>query len=158
MNRELFISVIFSFSAALSFAVLQNIQRRKALVAAFGGALSWMVFELGVQLDIGSSISLFLGSMVLGVYSEIMARRMKSPATIFYIPGFVPLVPGSNVYYSVLSAVQGDPEEALRQFLTTMTYSAAIALGLIIASALVAIYINSRKITWRTLFKEIRKP
>lgn len=150
-------SVLFAFGAALGFAIMLNIERRKALFAALGGAVSWLVYELGLVAFDNIPIALFLGSMAMGLYSEVLARRLKSPATIFYIPGFVPLVPGSNAYYAVLSAVQGDQNKALQEFLNTITFSAAIALGLILASAVVAIYINARKLTLKLLIKEIRR-
>lgn len=151
------VSVLFSIVASGSIAILSNIERKKALVASLGGGLSWLIYELALLATSNNAISLFLGSLVMGLYSEVLARRLKSPATIFYIPGFVPLVPGSNVYYSVLAAVQGQTDEAISQFLNTIVYSAAITLGLIIASAIVAIYLNIKRTTWETLVKEIRK-
>ncbi len=157
MNPRAILSILFAFGAALGFAVMLNIERKKALFAALGGGLSWFAYELGLLATDNIAISLFLGSMAMGLYSEILARRLKSPATIFYIPGFVPLVPGSNAYYAVLAAVQGENAQALTQFMNTLVYSAAIALGLIFASALVAIYINAKKITLKILIKEIRQ-
>ncbi|UUM12778.1 threonine/serine exporter family protein [Clostridiaceae bacterium HFYG-1003] len=156
MAPRALVSVLFAFGAALSFAVLLNIERRKALYAALGGALSWFVYEAGLHTLDNVSVALFLGSMAMGLYSEILARKMKSPATIFYIPGFVPLVPGSDAYYAVLAAVRNELTESTTQLFNTLIYSAAIALGLIFASALVAIYINARKITLKKLFKEIK--
>lgn len=150
-------SIFFAAGAALGFAIMLNIQRRKAIFAGIGGGLSWFAYELGLMATNDFAVSLFIGSMAMGLYSEVLARRLKSPATIFYIPGFVPLVPGSNAYYAVLAAVRGDNNEALTQFMNTLIYSAAIALGLTVASALVAIYINARKVTIKNLVKEIRR-
>lgn len=149
--------VVFALGAALGFAILLNIERKKAFLAGLGGALSWLFYEL-VLLGQGSeTFALFLGSMVMGLYSEVMARRLKSPATIFYIPGFVPLVPGSNVYYSVLAAAQGNTDEALAQFFLTLVFSAAIALGLIVASTVVAVYKAFGRTTLKKVLKEIKK-
>ncbi|MFZ2256876.1 MAG: threonine/serine exporter family protein [Clostridiaceae bacterium] len=156
MPHNILVSSLFAVSSSGSIAVLLNIERKKALVASLGGGLSWLIYELALLATANISISLFMGSMVMGLYSEVLARRLKSPATIFYIPGFVPLVPGSNVYYSVLAAVQGQTDEAINQFLNTIIYSAAITLGLIIASAIVAIYLNIKRITLKTIIKEIR--
>ncbi len=157
MAYNIFKSVLFSIGAALSFSIMLNIERKKALVASLGGGLSWLFYELALLATSSVSISLFVGSMILGLYSEVLARRQKSPATIFYIPGFVPLVPGSNVYYSVVAAVQGNAGEAGIQFVNTILFSAAIALGLIVASAIVAIYLNIRRTSLDYIIKEIRK-
>lgn len=150
-------SIFFAAGASLGFAILLNIQRKKAIFAGIGGGLSWFAYELGLLVTNDFSVSLFIGSMALGIYSEVLARRLKSPSTIFYIPGFVPLVPGSNAYYAVLAAVRGDNNEALAQFMNTLIFSAAIALGLTVASAIVAVYINARRVTIKNLVKEIRR-
>ncbi len=149
--------VVFAFGAALGFAILLNIERRKALFAGFGGAFSWLFYELTL-LGFGTvGFSLFVGSLAMGLYSEFMARKLQSPATVFYIPGFVPLVPGSNVYFTVQAAAQGTPDEAMAQLFLTLIYSAAIALGLIVASAIVAIYKNIGRTNLKKFMKEVKK-
>lgn len=157
MAGSILLRALFAMGASLGFAVLLNIERKKALVAALGGALSWLFYELAMANSAEEAVARFFGSLIMGLYSEIMARKLKSPATIFYIPGFVPLVPGSNAYYSVLAAVQRNSQEALNQFVSTLIYSTAIALGLIMASAMVAIYKNVRRTNLKTIFKEFRK-
>lgn len=149
--------VLFALIGTLGFAVLINVERKKAFLAGLGGAFSWLFYELVLCGQGSVTSALFIGSLVMGLYSEFMARRMNSPATIFYIPGFVPLVPGSYVYNSVLNAAQGNADEALALFFLTMVYSAAIALGLIVASALVAVYKHIRRITLKKMIKEIKR-
>ncbi|PKK39150.1 hypothetical protein ABB02_01382 [Clostridiaceae bacterium JG1575] len=157
MPKTIFLSVLFAFLGTLSFAILLNIERRKALFASLGGGISWLIYECVLLALHSPAVAIFLASLGAGLYSEIMARRMKTAATIFYIPGFIPLVPGSNIYYSVLAAVRGEQSEAITQFLNTIIFSAAITLGLIIASALMSIYWNVRRISIKKLIQEIRK-
>ena len=97
---------VLAFIATAGFAVLFNIERKKAVVASFGGSLAWVVYETLNTLTGADLLSLFAASIAIGIYSEIMARKMKSPATIFYIPGFITLVPGAYVYYTMLEAAE----------------------------------------------------
>lgn len=151
------INILLSFVATISFCIVFNIERKKTMYAGVGGALSWLAYELIVHFQLSPTIAIFGGSLAMGLYSEIFARRLKSPATIFFIPGFVPLVPGSNIYYSVRAAVSGDIELSAQEFITTLVRSGAIALGLIIASSLVVLYYSLRRIKLKTILKEIRK-
>ena len=126
------------------------------MVASFGGSLAWVVYETLNTLTGADLLSLFAASIAIGIYSEIMARKMKSPATIFYIPGFITLVPGAYVYYTMLEAAEQNYGGALDMFLITLLKSAAISLGLIIASAIVAVTLSIKRIRQNTRRKELK--
>ncbi len=147
---------VLAFIATAGFAVLFNIERKKAVVASFGGSLAWVVYETLNTLTGADLLSLFAASIAIGIYSEIMARKMKSPATIFYIPGFITLVPGAYVYYTMLEAAEQNYGGALDMFLITLLKSAAISLGLIIASAIVAVTLSIKRIRQNTRRKELK--
>ena len=80
---------------------------------------------------------------------------MKSPATIFTF-GFITLVPGAYVYYTMLEAAEQNYGGALDMFLITLLKSAAISLGLIIASAIVAVTLSIKRIRQNTRRKELK--
>lgn len=139
------IQIITAFTATLAFSILFNIERTKALLASLGGALSWLVY-LTVFKYTGSDFgSLFMGSFAMGLYSEILARILKSPATIFYIPGFIPLVPGATVYYAVYELVSGNNEVGLNLFVLSLVKAAAITLGVLFSGAFVTMIQNAKK-------------
>ncbi len=48
----------------------------------------------------------FVGAFMVGIYSEVMARKLKTPAMQFSIPGIFPLVPGITAYYAINSIVE----------------------------------------------------
>lgn len=149
-------AAVLAFIATAGFAILFNIERKKAVVASFGGSLAWVVYETLNSLTGADLLSLFTASIAIGIYSEIMARKMRSPATIFYIPGFITLVPGAYVYYTMLEAAEQNYSGALDMFLITLLKSAAISLGLIVASAMVAVILNIKRIRLSTWKKELK--
>ena len=67
---------------------------------------------------------------LVSVYSEVLARRLRLPSTVIFIPAAVPLVPGSYLYYGMLSAVQGDSALASQEFYFMAEFAVAIALGM----------------------------
>jgi uncharacterized membrane protein YjjB (DUF3815 family) len=65
-----------------------------------------------------------------------MARWRKTPATLFVIPGMVPLVPGSSLYNTMSYAVRGEMEAARAYGTKTLLCALAIAAGISFVTAL----------------------
>ncbi|MFB0918043.1 MAG: threonine/serine exporter family protein [Clostridiaceae bacterium] len=149
-------SAVLAFLTTIGFSILFNIERRKALVAALGGSMTWVVYEQVYSHTGHDLTSLLIASIAIGIYSEIMARRMKSPSTIFYIPGFITLVPGANIYYTMLEAARSNKDAAMEMFMKTILKSGAISLGLIVASAIVAVILNFRKLGLKNIKKGLK--
>ena len=53
---------------------------------------------------LGSDIfQCFIATVVVSIYSEILARKCKAPTTCFQIVSILPLVPGGGIYYTMES-------------------------------------------------------
>ena len=63
-------------------------------------------------------------------YSEIMAKALKTPATLFVVPAIIPLVPGGSLYYTMSYAVQRDMANARVYGTRTLESALAIAAGI----------------------------
>ncbi|NFI51737.1 threonine/serine exporter [Clostridium botulinum] len=86
----------------------------------------------------GSSIiGSFWGAFVVNAYSEIMARIIKTPASMFYVPGIFPLVPGITAYRTINAIVENNYSEALNSGILTLAIGGAIVLGIMISSIIV---------------------
>ena len=64
------------------------------------------------------------------VYAELLARFMRTPATLFVIPAVIPLVPGSSLYYAMSCVVQRDLASAREYGTQTLEFALAIAAGM----------------------------
>ena len=76
---------------------------------------------------IGAGPAGMLAAAFAIVYAEVLARRLKTPATLFVVPAILPLVPGGSLYYTMENVVHGRMEAA-RSF-GTQTLIAALALA-----------------------------
>jgi uncharacterized membrane protein YjjB (DUF3815 family) len=142
--------IIPSFYAAIAtfcFCVLFNITGKKMFVASFGGGLGWFIYLLLQHLNASTSTSLFFASIALGIFSEIMARLLKTPVTSFVVPALIPLVPGGGMYYTMLETVQGNINSSLEIGLETISNAGALAVGLVFVSSITLIinHLKSRK-------------
>lgn len=89
----------------------------------------------GIYLGVHALIpSLFLANLCASIfavtYAELMAHLQKCPATLFVIPGVVPLVPGGALYYAMDCAVKGNLTGAGAHAHQTLIIALAIAAGI----------------------------
>ncbi len=88
----------------------------------------------------------FTASAVAGffctLYAEWMARICKTPATVFLIPGLIPLVPGGSLYYAMAYLVEKNSELALENGLKTVYTCLGLSVGIVLISVISQIFIN----------------
>ncbi|MFR8178232.1 MAG: threonine/serine exporter family protein [Christensenellales bacterium] len=75
-------------------------------------------------------------STVLSVVCELLARKMRTPATIFLLSALVPLVPGYNFYLAMLALVENRGAAAAQEGMVAVQIVAAIAVGAAVTSVI----------------------
>lgn len=127
---------LYSFAATLGFCVIFNIKGKNLFFSSLGGAIGWLVYLVLRDLELSNTFALFLSSVALGLYSEIMARILKSPVTTFVVCALIPLVPGSGMYYTMLESIQGNISKFLETGVETFSSAGAIAVGIVFTSSI----------------------
>ena len=104
------IQLAMAFVGSLGFCMMFRLRAGLLVPASLGGLFCWAVYLTGAQYVEGIFLPSFIASAFAATYAEVLARKLKAPATLFLIPAVVPLVPGSGLYYTISYAVQGDLE------------------------------------------------
>lgn len=129
-------SIFYAFISSLGFGILFNVRGKNLIIASIGGAFGWLFYTL-TNNSMGSEVvALFIASIAISVYSEIFARVMKNPVTIFLICALIPLVPGGGMYYTTFEAVRGNINESIVLGIQTLFNAASIAVGIILVSTI----------------------
>jgi uncharacterized membrane protein YjjB (DUF3815 family) len=129
-------NTIYAFFSTLGFAVLFNIPRKELILAGLTGAMGWFAFQL-VSISLSSNIiASFFGGLTAALTGEILARIKKQPATLFVVPGIIPLVPGYGLYYTMLKIIQQDYSEAVSVGFEALLVAISIASAIIIATTI----------------------
>ena len=84
--------------------------------------------------------------MVVGLFSEIMARVYKAPATIFVIVGCFPLVPGKGIYQTMLYLISNNRDMFIDSLLNTVGIALALATALLIVSTFFKVIKNIKSV------------
>ncbi len=146
-DLNLFLQLITAFLGSLGFALLYQVSRDKLLWASFGGFLSWLVYLVCKVFSDSDIIRFFFASIIVTFYAEFMARRKKTPATVFLAPGTIPLIPGGSLYQTLAYCLRGAWEQAFLQGLQTILLAVAISGGILMTMTI--LQVTSLQLTGR---------
>ncbi|WP_130806792.1 threonine/serine exporter family protein [Senegalia massiliensis] len=135
---------IFAFISTVGFSIIFNISRDSIVKSGINGAVGWIIYIIFVEHLNSPVMGSFFGALSVGILGEFFARRFKKPATVFIIPGIVPLVPGSGMYYTMLAVTEKRFIDAAEIGSETIFIAAAIASAIIISISTAKIIRESR--------------
>jgi uncharacterized membrane protein YjjB (DUF3815 family) len=125
------IAAVFVMGTAVG--IMYRIPRKVLLYGALNATLGWVVTALLISAGTNAVAANFFGSVALGAASEALARLLRTPAIVFVIPGFFPLVPGREAYTTMRYLVEGRYGPALEMAVLTMLTAGAIAFGIFVS-------------------------
>lgn len=128
--------------ACIGFAFVFNVHGNGFLLCALGGGIVCAVYCFAAALGCSEALSYFIAAIASGLYSEIMARIRKYPATSYLVISLMPLFPGAGVYYTTRFFVQGDMSSCAARGSATIALAGAIAIGVLIVSTFFRMYSN----------------
>lgn len=133
---EILKQFIFAGFGSVGFAIFFGIPSSAILQSGFISGLGWVVYYISSTYYNSVLTGAFLGALTVGFIGEMFARYYKKPATVYIIPGIIPLVPGSGMYYTMLHLVEKDLQLATAKGIETFFVTAAISIGIILSTSL----------------------
>ncbi|MDR3589726.1 MAG: threonine/serine exporter family protein [Negativicutes bacterium] len=125
------IAAVFIMGAAIG--ILYRIPRSVLLYASFNGTIAWLVIYFLMQAGTNVVAASFVSALIIGALAEMLARALRKPATVFIIPGFIPLVPGREAFTTMQLLVEGRQLDALSMGAQTLFTAGAIAFGIFVS-------------------------
>ncbi|MBE6822227.1 MAG: threonine/serine exporter [Ruminococcaceae bacterium] len=130
---------IYAFASCAAFSIGFNLRGKELILTSVGGALGWMVYLLCNPL--GNDIfQFFIATIVISIYSEIMARLRKTPVTGYLLVALLPMVPGGGIYYTMEYCIIGNTDQFLETGLHTLGIAGALAMGILLVSSFVRLW------------------
>lgn len=130
---------LYATLATFGFAIVFEVKKPKFLLfSSLIGGLGWLMFLL-LEGHVAPVFQYLYATIFVSAMSEITARIWKAPATIFLLPGIIPLVPGGGLYYCMSYLLDGDYTLFAQKGLQTTAYAGAIAAGVSIVTSLVRV-------------------
>lgn len=129
MIINLYIQMLFSFVATVSFAIITNIPKRFLFPCGVTGMIGWLIFWVSIQVNHHIGISNFLAAFFIGILSILFSRMLKTPMIIFNIPSLVPLVPGGAIYQAMRYFISENYTLFAQNLVVVLITAASIAIA-----------------------------
>lgn len=131
---------LYAFLGCLGFTILFNIHFPGGILCMLGGALSWAVYCIALELGGSELTAYFWSSLFASAYSETMARIRKYPAISYLVVSLFPMIPGAGVYYTMTYAVQGNMDRFASRGMFTAAIAGIMAVGILLGSTVFRMY------------------
>lgn len=143
-TREIVVLIVSGFLGTLGFSFFFRMTKKKIIWAALGGALTCVVYVITCRFTDGVFFQNVIPAITATIYSEILARATKAPATPYITLSIVPLIPGGKLYFTTYYFVVGEREMFKSELYDTFKIAAGLSVGIIIISVIIR-EINARK-------------
>ena len=84
----------------------------------------------------------FLSSLMVPLFSHILARIKKAPVTVFLVSGILPAVPGTSIYRCVYYLIQDATDLSILYLIETLQIAGAIAMAIFIMDSFFRLFLT----------------
>ncbi|HEY4533749.1 MAG TPA: threonine/serine exporter family protein [Fusobacterium sp.] len=140
------LEVCWALLATLAFSIIFQVTGKRLILSTLAGGIGWIILSVALHHFQYSSVTSFLFSaMSITIYAEIVAKKMNTTVTTTLIPGLIPLVPGSGIFFTMDNFVQGNYSKAVDLGRETLFVTAAITIGIVLITSISQIIIRILK-------------
>ena len=136
MVNDWLLPILWAAAGAMGFGLIYRMRARKLILTFIGGALTWFAYLASFRAGINEGVCYALAAAIGTLYSELMARAIKTPVTAFVIPVNIPLVPGGHLFYSLVGLMENDTARFIDRGKYALGVAGAMALGIFVVTML----------------------
>ena len=138
MDELIRIAIVLAASTVGTMGIILQfgIEKRVIFWALISSILCCAAYEIAYLFGCGYFLSSLIASAVAAAFSDVWAHFLRVPATVLIIPGIVPLVPGSRLYYTMLGAVNSNMQMFYEHGSAALQMAAGLAIGIIAVTAI----------------------
>lgn len=133
---ELVLQVVSAFVGVVAVAVASQVPKKYLWPAGVTGASGWLLYLIARDALQNDMFASFFATVLVAVLSQIFARVLKSPVTIYLVTGILPLVPGVGMYRTVYYLLHNDMGQTSHYLSYTLQIAGMIALAIFIVDSI----------------------
>lgn len=137
--KQIIVQLIAAYVATVTAGINVQAPKKFLLWAGVPGVISYAVYLLVLPLT-HYFIATFLGSLVVSVLGQIMARRFRTVVNVFYIPAFFLFVPGTALYETAYQFINNDLMAASAAFYRSIATALSIGLAVFVVDSAMETY------------------
>jgi len=140
------ISVLSAFISTIGFAIIFHVRKPHLLICGTIGAIGWLIYLILNNQYHSAVLASFIAALIVTSLSYLLAKKRKTPITVFLVTGIIPLVPGIGLYRTMYYMLEEDYSTALDYATLTFEIAAVIAGAIVIISLLPLLWRKPRKV------------
>jgi uncharacterized membrane protein YjjB (DUF3815 family) len=125
----------WAFLAILGFSIRANLKGIKIFYTALSGGLCWAFYLIVLYYSKSMLFSVFVSIILVCIYSEIVAPRLRTPVSVFVTCAIIPLVPGRGLFESMQFYIAGNNVQASKSILQTLLIAGTISIAIALVSS-----------------------
>lgn len=130
------IQLATALTGSLGFALIFRAKAKYLPAEALLGCFAQLIYLLTIFWGGSDLTAAILATTSAGVLAEILSKIADTPLPVFLLPGIIPIVPGSALYYAMYALVSGDYGGFSHFAGITLRVASGIAIGSVFASIL----------------------
>lgn len=134
--NEIILTTIAATLATIAIATSQYGPKKELLCTGFTGGITYATYAIAIHFGVMEIIAVTLSGIVLTTISRLLAFNRRVPVTIILAPSFIPMAPGSLIYYTMSHLLEGNNDLALSSFQSAISRACFISLGMAIVYVL----------------------
>ena len=139
------LSVMSAFISTIGFSIFFHVQRKHLLICGIIGAIGWLLYLVLNERTNSAVLASFIAALVVTTLSYLLAKKRKTPITVFLVTGIIPLVPGLGLYRMMSAILDEDYTSALNYATLTFEIAGVIAGAIVIISLLPSLWRHPKK-------------
>lgn len=131
------LEILTCIAGTFGFSVLLKVSKQKIIFTIIGGTISAVIYTLFIHSGNGTFQSTFWAMTAVCIYSEVLARIIKTPASVILLPSSIPLLPGGSLYYTLSWLIHYNKDMFYMYAKETVLTGLGIAFGAIFISIVI---------------------
>ncbi|NFA61009.1 threonine/serine exporter family protein [Clostridium sporogenes] len=140
--KQNIVQVLMAGIGTLGFALYFRVNKKHTAAATIGGLLAWTIYLIIYSMTGSIFWGNMIASMIVCIWSELMARILKAPTNTFMIPGIIPLLPGGTLYYTMEAMLQRNKRIFVQKGLETVMITVGIVVGIVAVSVIFVYFLT----------------
>ncbi|MCQ6556327.1 threonine/serine exporter family protein [Streptomyces sp. C10-9-1] len=137
------VQTLAAMTLSLCFAVMLQQERHTVWLATLNGGVAWVVYgALAIQGDVSPVAATAAAAGLVGLFGQMLARYQFTSAMPYVTASIGPLLPGSALYFGLLSIARGDLNDGLGSLSKAAALALAIAIGVNLGSEVTRLFLR----------------
>lgn len=137
--KHLLIQLCAAYFATVAAAINVKAPRKYIFWTGIPGLIAYGIYLLVLPYS-NVFTATFIGSLIVSIIGQIMARKFKTVVNVFYIPAFFIFVPGMAMYETAYHFINNDLISAGTAFYKALITALAIGLAVFVIDSAMETY------------------